>query len=35
MILNYVIKGFAVLAFDPIGQGERVRLLPIYFMRLL
>jgi cephalosporin-C deacetylase-like acetyl esterase len=23
MILNYVQKGFAVLAFDPIGQGER------------
>lgn len=25
MILNYVKKGFAVLAFDPIGQGERVQ----------
>ncbi|MDF7820681.1 acetylxylan esterase [Runella sp. MFBS21] len=25
MILNYVQKGFAVLAFDPIGQGERIQ----------
>lgn len=25
IILNYVRKGFAVLAFDPIGQGERVQ----------
>ncbi len=25
MILNYVKKGFAVLAFDPIGQGERIQ----------
>ena len=24
MILNYVKKGFIVLAFDPVGQGERV-----------
>lgn len=27
MIFNYVSKGFAVLAFDPIGQGERIRYL--------
>lgn len=27
MIFNYVKKGFAVLAFDPIGQGERIRYL--------
>lgn len=27
MIFNYVKKGFAVLAFDPIGQGERKRYL--------
>lgn len=26
-IFNYVKKGFAVLAFDPIGQGERIRYL--------
>lgn len=26
-ILNYVKKGFAVLAFDPVGQGERVQYL--------
>lgn len=25
MILNYARKGFAVLAFDPIGQGERIQ----------
>lgn len=25
MILNYAQKGFAVLAFDPIGQGERIQ----------
>ncbi|MBB3841979.1 dienelactone hydrolase [Runella defluvii] len=25
MVLNYVQKGFAVLAFDPIGQGERTQ----------
>lgn len=25
IILNYVKKGFAVLAFDPIGQGERIQ----------
>ncbi|PWJ60017.1 acetyl xylan esterase AXE1 [Dyadobacter jejuensis] len=25
MILNYVGKGFIVLAFDPIGQGERIQ----------
>lgn len=25
MILNYVKKGFAVFAFDPIGQGERIQ----------
>ncbi len=25
MVLNYVQKGFAVLAFDPIGQGERIQ----------
>ncbi|MEZ4904183.1 MAG: acetylxylan esterase [Spirosomataceae bacterium] len=25
IILNYVKKGFAVLAFDPIGQGERAQ----------
>jgi dienelactone hydrolase len=25
MVLNYVRKGFAVLAFDPIGQGERIQ----------
>ncbi len=25
MILNYVKKGFAVLAFDPVGQGERIQ----------
>ena len=25
MILNYVKKGFVVLAFDPIGQGERLQ----------
>lgn len=25
VILNFVKKGFAVLAFDPIGQGERVQ----------
>ncbi len=25
MMLNYVKKGFAVLAFDPIGQGERIQ----------
>lgn len=24
IMLNYVMKGFAVLAFDPIGQGERI-----------
>jgi hypothetical protein len=23
MIINYVLKGFIVLAFDPVGQGER------------
>ncbi|GAA5221744.1 alpha/beta hydrolase family protein [Membranihabitans marinus] len=27
MIFNYVKKGFAVLAFDPIGQGERIQYL--------
>lgn len=27
MMYNYVKKGFAVLAFDPIGQGERIRYL--------
>src|SRR5690625_5258961 len=27
MIFNYVKKGFAVLAIDPIGQGERIRYL--------
>ncbi len=27
IILNYVKKGFAVLAFDPIGQGERIQYL--------
>ena len=27
MILNYVQKGFIVLAFDPIGQGERAQYL--------
>jgi dienelactone hydrolase len=27
VILNYVKKGFAVLAFDPIGQGERIQYL--------
>src|SRR5690554_4965036 len=27
MIFNYAKKGFAVLAFDPIGQGERIRYL--------
>ncbi|HLT94186.1 MAG TPA: acetylxylan esterase [Membranihabitans sp.] len=27
MMFNYVKKGFAVLAFDPIGQGERIRYL--------
>lgn len=27
MIFNYVKKGFAVLAFDPVGQGERIRYL--------
>lgn len=25
MVLNYARKGFAVLAFDPIGQGERIQ----------
>ncbi len=25
IILNYVKKGFAVLAFDPVGQGERIQ----------
>ncbi|MCE7070853.1 acetylxylan esterase [Dyadobacter sp. CY327] len=28
MILNYVKKGFIVLAFDPIGQGERIQYQP-------
>ena len=28
MIINYVLKGFVVLAFDPVGQGERNQ----YFM---
>ncbi|MDQ6479441.1 acetylxylan esterase [Dyadobacter sp. LHD-138] len=28
IILNYVKKGFIVLAFDPIGQGERIQYLP-------
>ncbi len=27
VILNYVAKGFAVLAFDPVGQGERYQYL--------
>lgn len=27
IIFNYVKKGFAVLAFDPVGQGERIRYL--------
>lgn len=27
MVFNYVKKGFAVLAFDPIGQGERIQYL--------
>ena len=28
LILNYVKKGFIVLAFDPIGQGERIQYQP-------
>jgi dienelactone hydrolase len=28
IILNYVKKGFIVLAFDPIGQGERIQYQP-------
>lgn len=28
LILNYVKKGFIVLAFDPIGQGERIQYRP-------
>lgn len=28
LILNYVKKGFVVLAFDPIGQGERIQYQP-------
>lgn len=28
IILNYVKKGFIVLAFDPIGQGERIQYKP-------
>ena len=28
IMLNYVKKGFIVLAFDPIGQGERIQYVP-------